>query len=108
MDDKLSNVQLKSNKIQELEQERLLLLEIIKQQGSYDLTPDAVWEIVAHELRTPLVPILGYVDLLLEDKLGVLDNKQIQRLKVVQSSTKSLVETINKIIDTRNLETCKK
>ena len=105
---KLSNLNLRVDRIKELEQERLILLEIVKQQGSYDLTPDAVWEIVAHELRTPLVPILGYVDVLLSDKLGMLNDKQIDRLKIVQSNTKSLIETIEKIIETRNLEKCKK
>jgi len=108
MTDKLSNLHLKSDKIKELEQERLILLEIIKQQGSYELTPDAIWKIISHELRTPLVPILGYVDLLLADKLGNLDDKQIQRLKIVKSNTKSLIQTINKIIETRDLEKYKK
>jgi len=102
------NLTLKADKIKELEQERLVLLEIIKQQGSYELTPDKIWEIISHELRTPLVPILGYVDLLLDDKLGALDDKQIQRLKLVKSNTESLIEIIEKIIEARDLGKFKK
>ncbi|MCH8914935.1 MAG: hypothetical protein IIA82_03705 [Thaumarchaeota archaeon] len=63
-----------------------------------------MWEIISHELRTPLVPIRGYVDLLLADKLGNLDDKQIQRLKIVQSNTKLIIELVNKIIESRSLE----
>jgi len=103
----MPTLNIKADRIKELEQERMLLLEIIRQQDSNKISDNETWGIISHELRTPLVPIRGYVDLLLSGKMGNLDGKQIKRLKVVQSNIDSLIELINKIIESRNLEAAK-
>ena len=103
----MSNLIIKADRIKELEQERMLLLEIIKQQDTNKNSDDETWEVVSHELRTPLVPIQGYVDLLLSGKMGKLDNQQIKRLKIVQSNTKSIIDLVNKIVESRNLDAAK-
>lgn len=52
-----------------------------------------------HELRTPLVPIHAYTDMLLSEKFGKLSNEQIQRLRIVISSIKQLEEVITNLLN---------
>lgn len=52
-----------------------------------------------HELRTPLVPIRAYTDMLLSEKFGKLSDEQTNRLKVVSSSIKRLEEVVTNLLD---------
>lgn len=52
---------------------------------------------VSHELRTPLTFLRAYVDLLLEDGLGELNDRQRQSLKIVQAKTATLVRLVEDI-----------
>ncbi|MGI0021721.1 MAG: histidine kinase dimerization/phospho-acceptor domain-containing protein, partial [Nitrososphaeraceae archaeon] len=52
-----------------------------------------------HELRTPLVPIHAYTDMLLSEKFGKLSDEQIKRLRVVTSSIKRLEETVTNLLN---------
>jgi len=52
-----------------------------------------------HELRTPLVPIRAYTDMLLAEKLGELSDEQTNRLRVVSSSIKRLEEVVTNLLD---------
>ena len=46
-----------------------------------DIAKDEFLSMITHELKTPLVPIQGYVDILLGEHLGPLSEKQKERLK---------------------------
>ena len=52
-----------------------------------------------HELRTPLVPIRAYTDMLLSEKFGKLSDEQANRLRVVNSSIKRLEEVVANLLD---------
>lgn len=56
---------------------------------------------MSHEIRTPLNGIIGYADLLFEDKLNV---KQAEFVKVIQKSANYLLELINEILDLSKIE----
>ena len=59
---------------------------------------------VAHELRTPLTSVKGYVDLLLENEVGELNEDQRAFLTIVASSTDRLVSLISNVLDVSRIE----
>lgn len=59
---------------------------------------------VSHELRTPLNVVLGYVDLLLDDAFGPLDESQRDVLGRINQNAASLSRLINDLIDLSRIE----
>jgi signal transduction histidine kinase len=59
---------------------------------------------VAHELSTPLTPIVGYVKILLSGKLGALTEKQTSILESVAQSAEHLSQIIDNLVDLADLE----
>ncbi|MDE1727395.1 MAG: PAS domain-containing sensor histidine kinase [Thaumarchaeota archaeon] len=59
---------------------------------------------ITHELKTPLVPIQGYVDILLIEKFGPLTNDQKHRLEIIKSNTKYLMKLMSDLLDVQKLE----
>ena len=60
--------------------------------------------VVSHELRTPLASIIGYVDLMLDEKTGALNEAQAQYLRVIERNTDRLSHLVNDILDISRLE----
>ena len=59
---------------------------------------------VSHELRSPLVTMLGYTDLLLADRLGSITDKQRQCLQIMRGSGKRLKSFIEELLDFSRFE----
>ena len=60
---------------------------------------------VSHELKTPLVPILGYVQMLQkEDLFGKLNEQQRQAVDEIYSSTLKLQKLVGDILTTQKLD----
>ena len=59
---------------------------------------------ITHELKTPLVPIQGYADILLGEHLGYLNKNQKERIEVIRSSAASLLQLISDLLDAQKLE----
>jgi len=59
--------------------------------------------IAAHELRTPLQPIIGYTDRLLRE--GKPTDWQKERLKIISDNAKHLLKLIQDILDINKMET---
>lgn len=60
--------------------------------------------IVSHELRTPLASIIGYVDLMLDEETGPLNEEQSQYLGVIERNAERLSRLINDILDISRIE----
>lgn len=58
----------------------------------------------AHDLRSPLVVIQGYLELLLEGQIGRLDANQYSCLEVMQRSCERMVGLINDLLDVSAIE----
>ncbi len=69
-----------------------------------DISKDEFLSMITHELKTPLVPIQGYVDMLLGEHLGSLTEKQKDRLKIIKTSADSLLRIISDLLDAQKLE----
>jgi len=59
---------------------------------------------ISHELKTPLVPIQGYADILLSEHLGKINPEQKERLTTIKSSAASLAGIVSDLLDTQKLE----
>ncbi len=60
--------------------------------------------IASHELRTPLVTIIGYIGLLLSNRLGELSSEQLKVLSVVDRNAKRLEKIIKDLVTLFQLE----
>jgi signal transduction histidine kinase len=69
-----------------------------------DKAKDEFAAMLSHELKTPLVPIQGYVDILLSGHLGNLTDVQKERLQVIKDSSRSLLKLISDILDVQKLD----
>ena len=65
---------------------------------------DEFLAMITHELKMPLVPIIGYTDLLLDQKFGELTEKQQSSLSSIRINSKSLLRLISDLLDLQKLE----
>ena len=59
---------------------------------------------VSHELRTPLNGIIGFSELMYDDKLGPLSDEQSDVLSDILTSARHLLQLINDILDLSKVE----
>jgi signal transduction histidine kinase len=69
-----------------------------------DIAKDEFLAMITHELKTPLVPIQGYTDILLSEHLGKLTDKQKERISIIKSSSETLLSLISDLLDAQKLE----
>jgi len=69
-----------------------------------DQLKDELVQNVSHELRTPLTFIKGYVELMLEEEMGPLNESQREGLSVVSSKTNALSRLVSDIIFLQQIE----
>jgi len=90
----VSNFNIMSNTIKEKEEEAKKI----------DIAKDEFLAMITHELKTPLVPIQGYSDILLSEHLGKLNDAQRERIDIIKSSSESLLAIISDLLDAQKLE----
>src|SRR2546428_1356278 len=59
---------------------------------------------ITHELKTPLVPIKGYIDILLSGNLGGLNEQQKNRMEIIKARTNSLLKLVSHFLDAQKIE----
>ncbi|KFM18563.1 Sensor protein GacS [Marine Group I thaumarchaeote SCGC AAA799-P11] len=69
-----------------------------------DIAKDEFLAMITHELKTPLVPIQGYADILLSEHLGKLTDKQKERISIIKNSSETLLGIISDLLDAQKLE----
>ena len=74
---------------------------------SVDKMKDEFLSMSAHELKTPLTPMISFSQLMLDGKLGELSEEQKEGLEAISLQTKRLLATINKILHLTRLESKK-
>ncbi len=70
---------------------------------SLDRMKDEFMANITHELKTPLTPIKGYSDLLLEGHLGKLDDDQAKSISVIQENADRLYKLIDSLLYMQNI-----
>lgn len=61
-------------------------------------------ENLCHTLRRPLTPMKGYLDILLDGRVGHLNEKQIQSMRTIAKNTDRLQELIDSFLDLQSIE----
>ena len=69
-----------------------------------DIAKDEFLAMITHELKTPLVPIQGYSDILLNEHLGKLTDQQKERIGIIKSSSEALLSIISDLLDAQKLD----
>ena len=69
-----------------------------------DSLKDDFLTMITHELKTPLVPIKGYIDILLSGNLGGLNEEQKKRMEIIKASTNSLLKLVSDLLDAQKIE----
>jgi signal transduction histidine kinase len=88
----------------ELEQENLMFQEIIESlEGKSSSEMEEFFGMISHELKTPLVPVQGYVKLLKDEQFGSLDEIQKEKLGIIDSNTTALSKLIQNMLDFQKL-----
>jgi PAS domain S-box-containing protein len=88
----------------ELEESRTQIqIQLIELQ-KLDMAKDEFLAMITHELKTPIVPIKSYVEMILSEKLGPLNDTQKNRLSVVQSNMVYLLKILNDLLDVQKIE----
>ena len=59
---------------------------------------------MSHEIRTPMNAIIGFSDILKEQYIGPLNDKQMEYMDVIIDSTEKLLKIINDILDISKIE----
>jgi len=59
---------------------------------------------ITHELKTPLVPIIGYCKMLKTSMLGKLNEEEANAIEVIEKNAKSLEELISDVMDIHKLD----
>ena len=89
----------------ELEKASLSLTQKAKQLRQADIAKDEFAAMVTHELKTPLVPIIGYCKMLKKSSmLGNLNSEQQEAVESIDRNAKQLEKLIGDILDTRKLD----
>jgi signal transduction histidine kinase len=69
-----------------------------------DELKSAFVSVAAHELRTPLAPIRGYVEVLLDEDVGRLNDDQRAYLEAVERSARRLLTLTSNLLDVTRIE----
>ncbi|GEM_PF-1468522 len=91
-----ANLELK-RKEEELEKANEELMKI-------DKLKDEFTSMVAHELKTPLVPIRGYCELFLDGTIGHLSAQEKEKIQIIYNNALRLSELISDFLDIQQLE----
>ena len=76
----------------------------LKELTKIDEQKDEFAAMVSHELKTPLVPIQLYTEMLLKGVFGSLSDKQIKPLHAIHTNIESLNELVDDVLDVTKLE----
>lgn len=95
-----------SKELIELEQEKKFLETVnqIYETEKNEQTKVELVNIISHELRTPMVPIKGYIEILKDEKFGKLTADQKNKLEIISKNSDALLRIISKIIDVKKIE----
>jgi signal transduction histidine kinase len=61
--------------------------------------------VAAHELRSPLTSIMGYLEVVIDNEVGPLNQQQLEYLQIVARSADHLLRVAKDLLDTTRIET---
>jgi len=92
------------NARQKIQENESRIREQYEQLRKTDKSKEEFLTMITHELKTPLVPIQGYVDILLTDTFGKLTDAQRQRLEIIKLNSRTLSKLMTDLLDVQKIE----
>jgi len=92
------------NLLEDMDKARKELEESYQRLRDADNLKDEFMNIAAHELKTPLVPMMGYLSMLRDGSLGELTQEEKDSLKIISRNVDRLKKLIDDILDISKLE----
>jgi len=92
-------------KAEEAEKARIKLSRSYSELKTLDKLKDEFLTIAAHELKTPLTPILAYINLILKNKGSELSNKEREQLEICRRNAIRLKNLVSDISSVSKLKT---
>ena len=89
---------------QKIKQDKIQIQNQLEELQKLTKAKDEFMAMITHELKTPLVPIKTYVDLMMSDKFGTLTEEQKQKLQHVKNSADSMLNLVTDLLDSQKLE----
>lgn len=89
---------------EEVEERAVELAVAYEELKESDRLKDELVQNLSHELRTPLTFVKGYVDLLQEGEMGIINEAQIEALNIVSSKTDEITHLIEDIITLQRID----
>ena len=62
-------------------------------------------DLISHELKTPTVPIIGYCEMLLNPKFGIINEEQTDAIKEIMKNINELQKFLNEVITKQKEDT---
>lgn len=88
----------------ERDQESLMLKELLDSlDENSSSNVEEFFSMLSHELKTPLVPVQGYVKMLKDGHFGKLEETQQEKLGIIDSNTNTLLNLIQEMLDFQKL-----
>jgi len=87
--------------IKELEQEKHFSDEIIKYLDRNNTVSQEIFNTLSHELRTPIVTIKAYTEMLENGHFGGLNPKQLEKILLIKESTDLLIKKILEMLEAK-------
>ena len=84
--------------INEMAQEKMFLQELNKLLEKQQVKNQEIYHTLSHELRTPIVTIKAYADMLLSGKFGEPTPVQKEKLLLVQANTDALMDVVMQML----------
>jgi signal transduction histidine kinase len=69
-----------------------------------DKAKDEFVSVAAHELRTPMTVMRGFINLLQRKQLGEVNSQQLEILEKMNTNAKNLIDLVNNMLDLSKLE----
>lgn len=95
------------NILEDMEGARKNLENAFDELESLDKMKDEFLAMSAHELKTPLTPMISFVQMMLDGKLGEISEEQKEGLEIIVNESKRLLTSVNKIMYLTKLESKK-
>lgn len=92
------------NLLEDIDEARLELEKAYNELKESDRLKDEFMNIAAHELKTPLVPIIGYINMLKDGSLGELTPEEKDSVEIISRNIERLKKLIEDILDISKLE----
>jgi len=89
---------------EELEKANQVLRGVQEELKKIDKSKEEFSSMITHELKTPLVPIIGYCKMLKTSMLGKLNEEETSAIEVIEKNAKSLEALIDDIMDIHKLD----